>query len=130
MFGEVCFHSSLSIQLSQLLELQQKRCLAIILGSQYRSYNQARSLVNIPILDTLRQEACLSWALKAQSNPKHSHLFPLSSSSVNTRNKKKFKEYFCRSAKYYNSAVPSMTRELNKYSAGKQESHINSQTLE
>ena len=47
MFGSVCFHSSLSAQLSQLLELQQKRSLAIILGSQYRNYTHARSLVNL-----------------------------------------------------------------------------------
>ena len=129
MFGAVRFHSSLSIQLSQLLELQQKRSLAIILGSQYRSYDHATTLLNVPRLDALRQEACLSWALKAQRNPKHSHLFPLSSSNVNTRNKKKYKEYFCRSSKYYNSAVPSMTRALNKYNAGKPESHSNTQAL-
>ena len=125
MFGAVCFHSSLSVQQSQLLELQQKRSLAIILGSQYRSYDNARSLVNIPRLDTLRQEASLSWAIKAQSNPKHSHLFPLSTRNVNTRNRKKYAEYFCRSAKYYNSAVPNMTRAVNEHSAGKQQTQNN-----
>ena len=117
MFGAVCFHSSLTIQQSQLLELQQRRSLAIILGSQYRNYDNARSLVNLPRLDNLRQEACLNWAIKASSNPKHTHLFPLSSSNVDTRNRKKYAEYFCRSAKYYKSAVPSMTRALNKHCA-------------
>ena len=120
MFGAVCFHSSLTIQQSQQLELQQRRSLAIILGSQYGSYEHARSLVNLPKLDKLRQEACLNWAIKASTNPKHSHLFPLSYSNVDTRNRKKYAEYFCRSAKYYNSAVPSMTRALNKHCAHKQ----------
>ena len=41
MFGSVCFHSSLSGELSQTLELQQKRSCAIILGQQYRSYDHA-----------------------------------------------------------------------------------------
>ena len=128
MFGAVCFHSSLTIQQSQLLELQQRRSLVIILGSQYRNYDYARTLTNLPRLDNLRQEACLNWALKARSNPKHSHLFPLSPSNVNTRNRKKYAEYFCRSAKYYNSAVPSMARALNKHCAAKQDSHTANQT--
>ena len=123
MFGAVCFHSSLTTQQSQLLELQQRRSLAIILGSQYRNYEHARTLVNLPRLDILRQEACLNWAIKASTNPKHSHLFPLSSSNVDTRNRKKYAEYFCQSAKYYKIAVPSMTRALNKHSAKKQETH-------
>ena len=120
MFGSVCFHSSLSAQLSQLLELQQKRCLAIILGSQYRNYTHARSLVNLPRLDSLREESCLKWAIKAQNDPKHSHLFPLSQCEVNTRHRKKFTKYFCRTSKYYNSSVPHMTRALNKYYSEKQ----------
>ena len=128
MFGAVCFHSSLTKQQSQLLELQQRRSLVIILGSQYRNYDHSRSLVNIPRLDDLRQEACLNWALKARSNPKHLNLFPLSTSNVNTRNRKPHTEYFCRSAKYYNSAVPSMTRALNKHCAGNQESTTDKQT--
>ena len=107
-------------QLSQLLELQQKRSLAIILGSQYRNYTHARSLLNLPRLDSLREESCLRWAIKAQKDPKHSHLFPLSQCEVNTRHRKKFTEYFCRTSKYYNSSVPHMTRALNKYYLGKQ----------
>ena len=117
MFGSACFHSSLSAQLSQLLELQQKRSFVIILGSRYQNYTQARNLLNLPRLDTLREEVCLKWALKAQRDPKHSHLFPLSESIVNTRHKNKFKEYFCRTSKYYNSSVPYMTRALNKHNA-------------
>ena len=114
-FGSVCFHSSLSVQLSQLLELQQKRSLAIILGSQYRNYTHARNLVNLPRLDSLSKEASLKWAIKAQNDPKHSHLLPLSERTVNTRHRKKFTEYFCRTSKVYNSSIPSMTRALNKH---------------
>ena len=115
MFGAVCFSSSLSSELSQTLELQQKRSLAIILGSRYKNYNNARILLKLPRLDSLRDAACLKWALKSSKNPKHSHLFPLNETSVTTRSKKKYTEYFCHSAKYYKSAVPHMTRLLNSY---------------
>jgi hypothetical protein len=115
MFGAVCFSSSLSSDLSQTLELQHKRSLAIILGSRYKNYNNARVILNLPRLDSLRNEACLKWAIKASKNPKHAHLFPLNATSVNTRNKKKYSEYFCHSSKYYKSAVPHMTRLLNSH---------------
>ena len=69
MFGSICFHSSLSAELSDKLELQQRKSLAVILGSQYRSYNHARSLTNLPRLDDLREKACLQWAIKAQADP-------------------------------------------------------------
>ena len=115
MFGSVCFHSSLSAELSHKLELQQKRSFAVILGKKYKSYSQACSLLNLPRIDTLREKACLKWALKARANPKHSHLFPLTSSSVNTRHRKKHIESFCSSSKFYNSAVPYMTRMLNNH---------------
>ena len=125
MFGAVAFHSSLSQELSGRLELQQKKALAIILGSQYRSYSHALQLTALPRLDTLRGEACLKWALRAQSDPKHSDLFPLNQSSVNTRFRNKFKEYFCYSAKFYTSAIPSMTRALNKFHANKTSQYSN-----
>ena len=117
MFRSVSFHSSLSSDLSQILELQQKRSFAIILGQQYRNYDHARILLDLPRLDKLRQEACIKWAVRAQKNPQHCHLFPLTRNNVNTRSKKKFVEYFCHTTKYFKSAVPYMTRALNKREA-------------
>ena len=115
MFGSVCFHSSLTNEQSRKLELQQKRSLAVILGSNYRSYSQALSLTSLPRLDTLRQEACVKWALKAQANPQHADLFPLNHSTIETRHRLKFKEYNCKGAKFYNSAIPAMVRALNSH---------------
>ena len=113
MFGAVCYHSALTLDQRNKLELQQKRSLAIILGRDYKHYSQARALVNLPELESLREQACLRWAKKAQSSPSHSHLFPVNTSDFNTRNKKAFLEFNCKSAKYYNSAIPSMARALN-----------------
>ena len=129
MFGAVCFHSSLSKELSERLELQQKRSLAVILG--YQSYQKSLTTLILPRLDTLREEVCLNWALKTQNNPKHSDLFPLKQSIKDTRSqsslpnfnfaalehtvtrKKKFLEYNCHTSKYYKSTIPYMTILLN-----------------
>ena len=91
MFGAICFHASLNLDQRHQLELQQKRSLIIILGNDYKSYNQARSLTCIPDLESLIEEACLKWAQKSQTNPKHSHLFPKNTSQVQTRWKKVFR---------------------------------------
>ena len=116
MFGAVCFHSGLNLDQRHRLELQQKRSLAIILGTEYVNYEHARRLVNLPDLERLREEACLKWARKAQAHPKHSHLFPKNTTCMNTRHKRPFREYLCKSARYFNSAVPSMARALNRNS--------------
>ena len=113
MFASVCFHSSLTKELSQKLELQQQRCLAVILGSQYRSYSRAIALTRLPRLDTLRSEVFTKWAIKALKDPLNSNLFPLNTSTVNTRFCNKFTEYICYTKKYYKSTVPNMIRSLN-----------------
>ena len=87
MFAAVCFHHSLTIEQSQKLEMQQKRSCAIILGSEYKNYSCALSLTSLPRLDTLQEEACLKWSVSAQSNPLHSHLFPLNTCNIETRKK-------------------------------------------
>ena len=113
MFGSVCFHSSLTIELSKKLEIQQKRSLAVILGTEYGSYSNALILLNLPRLDELHETASLKWALKAQQDPKHSHLFRQNTNK--TRRKSTFIEPLCRTTKYYKSSIPSMTRSLNQY---------------
>ena len=114
MFASVCFHHSLTLEQSQKLELQQKRSLAVILGSEYQSYSHSLTLTFLPRLDFLREKACLKWAIAAQGNPLHTDLFPLNPCQIETRNKKKFMEYRCITTKFYKSAVPAMTRQLNK----------------
>ena len=113
MFGSACYHSSLTLEQSRKLELQQKRSLAVILGSDYRSYNNALTLTSLPRLDNLRETNYLKWAIKTQANPKHSDMFPLNLN--NTRQTNKFIEIFCRGSKLYKSAIPSMIRALKRY---------------
>ena len=113
MFGSVCYHSALTLELSKKLEMQQKRSLAVILGAEYRSYSDALILLNLPRLDNLRESASLKWAIKSQQHPRHSDLFKYNTN--NTRRKATFIEPFCRTTKYYKSAIPSMTRALNQH---------------
>jgi hypothetical protein len=108
MFGAVCFHSALPAYLSRRLELQQRRALITVLGADYGSYRRALLATGLPRLDTLREEACLKWAVRAQANPQHADLFPVNESTADTRNRRAFKEYQCSGNKYYQSAVPSM----------------------
>ena len=113
MFAAVCYHSSLTLELSRKLELQLKRSLAVILGTDYRSYSHALSLTNLPRFNKLKETACLKWAIKAQQDPNHSHLFKLNKN--NTIRKSKFIELLCRRTKYYKTAIPNMTRALNQH---------------
>ena len=59
-YGSVCFHSSISSEMIQRFELQQKHCFAITLGSQYGNYKNATSKLNLSRLDILRSQACLT----------------------------------------------------------------------
>jgi hypothetical protein len=113
MFGAVCYHSALPAYLSRRLELQQRRALITVLGSEFKSYRRALLATGLPRLDSLREEACLKWAVKAQANPQHSALFPINQSTVDTRHRRPFSEYKCSGAKFFKSAVPSMVRALN-----------------
>ena len=119
MFGSVCYHSALTLHQRSQLELQQKRSLAIILENRYRGYDQARVLLQLSSFEELREEACAKWALKAQASPQHQHLFPKNTSIMQTRTRKEWLEQNCKSAKYFNSAVPSMIRSLNRLASGR-----------
>ena len=67
MFGAISIHSALILEQRKTLELQQKRSLAITLGTDYKNYSHAKNVTNIP--EILREEACLKRALKGQINP-------------------------------------------------------------
>ena len=89
-FRAICFNLSLKADLSYKLELQQRKSLAIIIESQYCSYNRARSLTQLPILDYLWEKAYLELEIKALTNSKHSHLFPLNESNVSAQYRNQF----------------------------------------
>ena len=74
---------SLVIHAMSCLHLGQKPSPAIILGGDYRHYSQARTLLNIPELEVLREEACLRLPTKL------SRAQITDTTLCNTRNQKK-----------------------------------------
>ena len=87
---------------------------AFIMGS-YGSYTKARESLREPTLKERRIELCKTFANKCVKNPRHSHLFPkLDPSRPLTRETKPFIEYHCRTKRFYDSAIPFLTRLLNE----------------
>ena len=109
------FHSSLTIDQSNQLEITQKKALAIVYGKDYTGYERALQLASIERLDTRRDTINLNFAKKCLQNPKHSDMFPLNPNlRPNSRYPKPFLEYKCHTTRFFKSALPSMTRLLNK----------------
>jgi hypothetical protein len=76
-YCSVAFHSSLSIELSDKLELIQTTCLKVILGEMYVNYRAALEMCNIDTLSSRREKCCLDFSLKCLKNQRTSRAFPL-----------------------------------------------------
>ena len=113
-FAAPAFHGALTKQQSNDLEMIQKKSFAIILGSKYKSYQNALKTLNQEMLSTRRLNHCKTFANKCLNHPRHSDLFQVNPRySSHSRTKKKFLEPKCRTTRYYNSAIPFLTRILN-----------------
>ena len=112
-FGAPAFHSSLTLEQSKTLETIQKKAFSIILGQKFKNYTNALKILQQENLSVRRLKLCENFALKCLSNPRHSDLFNTNLGPKN-RHTKKLKEPKCNSTRYYNSAVPFLTRLLNE----------------
>ena len=112
-FGAPAFHSSLTLEQAKDLEMIQKKAFSIILGQKFKNYNNALKILNEENLATRRQKICENFAFKCLSNPRHSDLFTTNLGPTN-RHTKKIIEPKCNTTRYYNSAVPFLTRLLNE----------------
>ena len=90
-----------ALKIRSILMFSAKEEPGSIFGSQYRSYRNTLFLTSLPRLDTLRQEATLKWAIKAQRNPLHSDMFPFNKSTVETRGRNKYLENIYFTTRYY-----------------------------
>ena len=109
------FYGGLTQDQSRQIESVQKKAFAIILGSEYVSYENALTALDQDRLDARRETITLNFANKCSKSPQHNHMLPPNPiSRENSRNKKKYKEFLCRTARYFRSPVPYMTRLLNK----------------
>ena len=111
-FGAPAFHSGLTIQEANDLEMIQKKAFSIILGPKFKNYSSALKILNQEKLSTRRLLLCEDFAIKCVSNSRHSDMFQINPVQK-TRHSKKYKEPMCNTTRYYKSAIPFLTRLLN-----------------
>ena len=98
------------------MERIQKVALRIIFGDGYEIYEWALLVTNLPTLKSRRTKLSLKFALKCTKNPRTEDMFPLRDIIVDTRNPEKFLVTQAKTNRLACSAIPSMQRQLNKYS--------------
>ena len=76
------------------LERVQKIACSIILGSNYVSYDEALTELNMTSLETRREELCIKFVKKAVKNKKYQHWFvDLETPGISTRSNKRSISY-------------------------------------
>ena len=115
-FGVAVWHSGTTVRMSEQLERIQKICINIILCDTgvNLSYLVACTLLNLEPLFYRRQSLCIKFIQKASQDPRHSDLFYSNKNTCNTRgNKPEYREFKCRTTRFYNSPLCYLTRLLN-----------------
>ena len=114
------FFSRITQEQSRKIENCQKKAFAIILQSEFRNYDNALSKLNQKTLEERRVDAALKFGERCVSNPRHSDMFPrnIPRSENVRRNWKPFKEFFCRTERFFDSSIPVIARLLNEKYAG------------
>ena len=112
-FAAPAFHGALTKQQSEDLEMVQKKALAIILGSEYRSYSRALKTTSLENLSARRLILCTNFAKKCSIHPRHADLFLKNPRYTHKSSKRKFLEPKCCTTRYQKSAIPFLTKVLN-----------------
>ena len=117
-FGVAVWHSGITVKHSQQLETVQKVCLNIILKELpcKHSYDVKCTLLNIEPLHYRRQDLCKRFIQKASQDPQHEDLFLRNITNIETRQcQLTYKEFNCRTNRFYNSPLCYLTRLLNNF---------------
>ena len=113
-FAAPVWTSGITKENSIHIERVQKSALAVILGPDYSSYEEACSKLNVQTLSKRREQLCYSFALKASKHTEHKHWFVENQEQVNTRSQKPcFKPAHARTQRFQNSPIPYLTHLLN-----------------
>ena len=114
-FAAPVFHSGLTQDQSRQIEMVQKKAMAIILANNYTTYESALLSLNLERLDIRRTNLSYSFALKCSKSHQHKTMFPSNHNfRPNMRNPKPYMEHYCKTSRYYNSAIPYLARLFNK----------------
>ena len=110
------WHHSLSEENEHDMERVQKTALKIILGMQYKSYENALYLLQMKTLKERRNELTEKFAEKCLNVKQMKHLFPMQEKihNMNTRNTETYKIQTCNTERLKNSRVVQMQYMLNR----------------
>ena len=112
--NSVVWSSSITCEESDALERVQKCALRIILKSKYSDYSNALHVTNLPTLADRRENLLCKFAVKCAQNAKTSDMFELNKKPINLRHIEHFKVPNASTSRFANSAIPTMTRLLNR----------------
>ena len=115
-YGVAIWNSGLTQKMSGQIERIQKICINIILCDSIGrvSYEVGCTLLNLEPLVYRRHDLCVRFIQKASINPKHSDLFVRNIQNTRVR-KPLYREFKCRTKRFYNSPLCYLTRLLNCY---------------
>ena len=108
------WHSGLTVKQSADIERVQRVAVSILLGHYEFNYDRTCTLFGIKPLYIRRQELCERFAVKTTlTKCRHNDLFQIQNSGYNTRGSY-YREHLCHTSRFYNSALPYLTRTLNQ----------------
>ena len=109
-YGAPVWSGSLTKGNKQDIERVQRNALRIILGSEFKTYEESLEVLGEQTLEERRDKLCLKFAKTCLENPKFSSWFQ---KGVCTRGGSYFLERESCTKRYRNSAIPHLTRLLN-----------------
>ena len=112
----VVWHSSITVENKESLERIQKSAVRIIMGNEYKNYEDSLNRLDLQSLEDRREMLCLKFAQKCVKNERLMHMFPLNEKEheMKTRKKEKFKVQFAHTSRLKKSPLIYMQKLLNE----------------
>ena len=111
------WHSSLTVAQARALARAQRVAMAAITGRWHPSHSQQIEELSLEPLDTRRTRLCRRFAERTATRSRHTNMFTPAGAGVTVTTRRAgrslYREPLCRTATYYRSAVPYLTRLLN-----------------
>ena len=109
------WHSSITVAQSRDLARAQRVAMAAITGRWHPSHSSQLEELSLQPLDTRRTRLCRLFAERTATKSRHKDIFSPVAGGRTSRSAARglFREPLCRTASYYKSAVPYLTRLLN-----------------
>jgi hypothetical protein len=110
------WHSSITVAQSRALARAQRVAMAAITGRCHPSHTSQLEELALEPLDTRRTRLCERFAVRTATKSRHTDLFSLAAGVRTSRSSTRgvYREPLCRTGSYYRSAVPYLTRLMNK----------------